>query len=272
MVSSRNIGTSIAVSVLAASLAEVGCSPDIEDALLIGHRGSPSTAPENSFAGFQDAFRFGADGVEFDVQFSSDGRNVVMHDNDLDRTTTCTGAVSDRTLEELRSCQLSNGESVVPLDEALEFMLDKFQILFLEIKVPEQTPSEDRILAQADEAIERVLESGYPEKIVIISYDDVVLQRVARRRRGGILGGWDDYEGDSIGDATRYNLRWVLMSTSSVEPWMNDVVPGLNKKLAVYHLNTPSELASALDAGASAVMADDVRAMAAMLGREPSNQ
>ncbi len=117
----------------------LGCSPnDYEDILVIGHRGSPYEAPENSLEGFELAYRYGADGVEFDVQYTSDGRNVVMHDGTLDRTTSCTGRVRDFTAEQLRACTLPNDEPVILLEEALTAMADWFDIVFLEIKVPDE--------------------------------------------------------------------------------------------------------------------------------------
>ncbi len=43
--------------------------------------------------GFDAAIAGGADGIEFDVQFTADGTPVVIHDASLDRTTTGTGPV-----------------------------------------------------------------------------------------------------------------------------------------------------------------------------------
>ncbi len=47
---------------------------------LIGHRGSPRQARENTLASFEAALAAGADGVELDVQLSRDGVPVVHHD------------------------------------------------------------------------------------------------------------------------------------------------------------------------------------------------
>ena len=55
--------------------------------LIIGHRGASSHAPENTFAAFNLAFLWGADGIEFDVRLARDGVPVVMHDASLRRTT-----------------------------------------------------------------------------------------------------------------------------------------------------------------------------------------
>ena len=50
---------------------------------VIGHRGAPEIEPENTVASFHAAARIGADGVEFDVRRTADGRLVVHHDAHL---------------------------------------------------------------------------------------------------------------------------------------------------------------------------------------------
>jgi len=53
--------------------------------LILGHRGLPREAPENSLSGFSAALACGADGVELDVTLLADGTPVVHHDADLQR-------------------------------------------------------------------------------------------------------------------------------------------------------------------------------------------
>lgn len=50
---------------------------------VIGHRGAPRLAVENSLAALQIAMDEGADGVELDVQCCGDGEWVVVHDTSL---------------------------------------------------------------------------------------------------------------------------------------------------------------------------------------------
>lgn len=61
-------------------------------------------APENTLVAFRNGFRLGADDLEGDVNISADGVPVIIHDATLDRTTNCTGKVSDRTLAEIKAC------------------------------------------------------------------------------------------------------------------------------------------------------------------------
>src|SRR5437870_293246 len=48
--------------------------------ILLGHRGSPHAAPENTLESFHAAIAAGAAGFEFDVRRSRAGRLVVIHD------------------------------------------------------------------------------------------------------------------------------------------------------------------------------------------------
>ncbi|XP_075707474.1 glycerophosphodiester phosphodiesterase domain-containing protein 4 [Rhinoderma darwinii] len=55
--------------------------------LLIGHRGSPTFAPENTKMSFEKTIELGGDGLETDVRISYDGVPFLMHDSTLKRTT-----------------------------------------------------------------------------------------------------------------------------------------------------------------------------------------
>jgi hypothetical protein len=85
------IPTSLALPTLSPMLKRVLVprpKPLIWPPLKIGHRGE---APENTLASFELALRKGADGIEFDVQLSSDGVPMVIHDARLTRTTSGNG-------------------------------------------------------------------------------------------------------------------------------------------------------------------------------------
>jgi glycerophosphoryl diester phosphodiesterase len=60
---------------------------------VIGHRGAAALAPENTWAGFDRALALGVDAIETDVQATSDGVLVLIHDARLERTTDGSGPV-----------------------------------------------------------------------------------------------------------------------------------------------------------------------------------
>lgn len=70
--------------------------------LIWAHRGASGYAPENTLEAFQKAVDMKADGVELDVQLTKDDKLVVIHDEQIDRTSDGKGWVKDYTLSELR--------------------------------------------------------------------------------------------------------------------------------------------------------------------------
>lgn len=70
-----------------------GAWSDVTYPTVIGHRGSPIVAPENTFAAFDVAAAIGVP-FELDVQCTLDGQLVVMHDATTARTCTTDGTIA----------------------------------------------------------------------------------------------------------------------------------------------------------------------------------
>jgi len=73
------------------------------DFILIAHRGASYDAPENTLEAFDLALELGFDNFETDVQLTSDGRAVLVHDDRLDRTTDTTGLVKETSIAKIKS-------------------------------------------------------------------------------------------------------------------------------------------------------------------------
>ena len=93
----------------AAQAAELTGGPVVN----VGHRGTAGLAPEHTIASYDLALENGADYIEQDLRMTSDGVLVVLHDEDLDRTTrgpaeNCTGPVGEKTLEQVKTCDVGS--------------------------------------------------------------------------------------------------------------------------------------------------------------------
>jgi glycerophosphoryl diester phosphodiesterase len=75
---------------------------------LNAHMGYRANAPENTTASFINAGKVGYWGIESDVQQTSDGYYVMMHDTTVDRTTNGTGNVNEMTLAQIRALQIKD--------------------------------------------------------------------------------------------------------------------------------------------------------------------
>jgi glycerophosphoryl diester phosphodiesterase len=85
-----------------AAVTPAGAWPD-GSIVVIAHRGEHRAHPENTLPAFQAAIDAGADFFELDVRTTSDGQLVLMHDSNVDRTTSGTGAIRSMTIEQVRA-------------------------------------------------------------------------------------------------------------------------------------------------------------------------
>lgn len=68
---------------------------------LIAHRGGGALAPENTLAAFRTGRIHGFSMMEYDVKLSKDGIPVLLHDDDINRTSDGQGTAASLTLNEL---------------------------------------------------------------------------------------------------------------------------------------------------------------------------
>lgn len=109
--------------------------------LIYAHRGASKLAPENTMPAFELAASSGAEGIETDVQLTKDHVPVLIHDENLRRTTNGTGFVQDYTYDELRQLDAGNwfsskfsDTSIVTLDEFLRWFQEQSMVLNVELK------------------------------------------------------------------------------------------------------------------------------------------
>lgn len=110
MIAPTSVGVAIVVVLLAAFAPAALGSPYIH-----AHRGGSLFTvkkqqkpryPEESMPAFRRAAKDGFV-LEMDTRVTSDGRVILMHDSDLERTTDCTGLVNSKTLEQIRKgCEI----------------------------------------------------------------------------------------------------------------------------------------------------------------------
>lgn len=67
----------------------------------IAHRGAGKLAPENTLAAVRLGAQYGFKMMEYDVKLSKDGEAILLHDDDIDRTSNGSGLASSYNLAEL---------------------------------------------------------------------------------------------------------------------------------------------------------------------------
>lgn len=183
---------------LAAALAAVTAAcrkPEPID--VIAHRGASWEAPEHTVAAWDLAREQGADWLELDLQRTSDGVLVVIHDDSLDRTargdsTACRGLVRQRTLAQLKGCDMGSwfnerhpdrarpeyvGQRIQTIDEVLaRYAADSR--LYIEIKDPESAPGMEEDLFMALVRFDRAGRGADTGRVLVQSFSAEGLRRL----------------------------------------------------------------------------------------------
>jgi glycerophosphoryl diester phosphodiesterase len=182
------------VAALASTIPAFGAAPPVAN---VGHRGASGYAPEHTIASYDLALAQGADYIEQDLQLTSDGVLVVLHDTTLDRTArglpeNCTGDVGSKTLAQIKTCDvgswfndahpdLARPEYVgltIPTLEELFQRYKKRVNYYIETKSPDAADHmEERLLALLDTYKLRKL-SARSWQVLIQSFSAQSLQKI----------------------------------------------------------------------------------------------
>ena len=184
----------LALAVVVAAALVVPPATADEAPTVYAHRGGAGIAPENTMGAFRQAHKlFGKQGVwlEMDTQLTSDGVLVVLHDDTLDRTTDCTGAVIEKPAAEVTACnaaakyagEWSGPEPVPTLEQVLREAKKKRWRLSVEIKnIPGESNFDPAGATVADALVDLVERVGFLKKrLVVQSFFPTSLDRVEER-------------------------------------------------------------------------------------------
>ncbi len=75
---------------------------DAPRTLVIAHQGGDGVWPGDTMLAFENAVHIGADVLEMDAHITKDGHIVLMHDEEVDRTTDGAGLIEEMTLDEIK--------------------------------------------------------------------------------------------------------------------------------------------------------------------------
>ncbi len=148
--------------------------------LILAHRGYSAKYPPNTVLAFKKAIEYGADGVELDVWKTKDGKIIVSHDGNLEKTAGADVDVKESTYEELKKYSIE-GEPL-PLLEEVYASLPDTAIINVEIKDIDAVPGALEIVKKYH-ALERTMFSSFDLKAL------KNLRKMSRDARIGILVG-----------------------------------------------------------------------------------
>ncbi|MFF2810422.1 glycerophosphodiester phosphodiesterase family protein [Streptomyces sp. NPDC058000] len=217
---------------------------------VVGHRGAPKLAPENTIASLQAAIDRGADWIETDVQFTKDGQPVIMHDATVDRMTNGKGRIDQLSAEEISKLTVIGGGHVPTLEEVLTLLKGRTTRLLLEIKGT-QTP------ASVDHALRLVSEAGLTQRTMAQSFDeDVVRYAAASPYKTKIALLRDNLDTDPVATARKFSLSAYAVNFKglSVSPAAVDQLKSAGVEVFVWTVDRDSDWQAATTWGVDGII------------------
>lgn len=215
-------------------------APDI-----VAHRGG-SAFPENSFSGLRHAAGLGVEQLEFDIHLTREGELAIIHDPTLDQTTRATGAVGERTLQELAAVRLRRIDEGVPaFDEVMAFLAGETIHVRIEIK---KDPREGAYARMHERVMRALKRHGMAERVTVMSFE---LQALPAFSRDGVETSlsWMQHGQTSLGEFEAHLARIKAMGIDDIGLSYGPTTPAVLERVVqhgmtagVWTVNGPGRL------------------------------
>ncbi|HET6403948.1 MAG TPA: glycerophosphodiester phosphodiesterase [Candidatus Thermoplasmatota archaeon] len=221
---------------------------------VIGHRGAPRDAPENTLASFHTCARGGVRAAELDARLTEDGAVVVHHDAFLGRIIPGEGAIERMRADELRAKGVPLLEEVLALGLAFD----------VELKADADNAAE--LPAKALEVVRR---ADAVERVLVTSFDWDLADAYARlsgRPAGMIL----PFVADEEDLASYPRLGFVALAEDAALPEAFAACRAAERRVLVWTVNSDESARRLLDEGADGIITDRPGPLARALGEAAS--
>jgi len=221
--------------------------------LIIGHRGAPNLAYENTIDSFDKAFKNNVDGIELDVQLTLDNQLAVFHDFDTISLNGRNNLIKDIQYTDLQS--LSTKFNIPKLDDVLQCMPRNKEI-HIEIK---SNQINNNIIV--DKVLKSISKKNINKQCILSSFNPFVLIAIKKKAPSQKIGLLWTKSVDSSWFITHYSYYRIKPYSfhanieyfnKQIESWAKSI--GL--KLYFYTVNTQQNLLKAKKHKAEGIFTD----------------
>lgn len=228
---------------------------DIET-ILIWHQWAPKDAPENTLQAFLTARSWWAKGIEFDVSYTKDRKNIVAHGEYMHASNCKDKKIQNYDYDWIKeNCKFGNWEKYRTLREMLELVDWLFDYYFLEIKVIDESLWEE----QALDAIQTVKDMNMQDRVIFISYSEAA--RTTLDADPDIIYGWDTFDVNDVNFVWQNNSKYFLAPYDSLSDEVIEKAREAWKIVATYTVNDTWALQQVIDLWIDIIMTDKAALM-----------
>ncbi len=215
--------------------------------LIIGHRGARAEAPENTLSGFRYLRSLGVLCVELDIQVARDQTLMVVHDQQLARTTgidTTVNQLNAKDLAALDACHTLFPDW--PLSEGIPTLMQVMQELsdfeHIQFEVKAQSAADiATVVTQLPPLLEKF---GLLDRALSTSFNPFYLQALQQAapwvQRGLLLESW--FQGDAIALAQSLNCRSIGPHRLLCQETFVNTAHAAGLLVSTWTVNEPAEM------------------------------
>jgi len=232
---------------------EEGKSEDTDTIKFIWHRWAIENSPENTLESFLAAKDLWADWIEFDVSYTKDHENIVVHWDLLYASNCKNRKVWNNNFDWIQNnCTIKNGEKYMKLQKMLELIDWLFDYYFLEIKVY----NEKLWAQQAEEIIQTVKDLNMQDRVIFISYSDAA--REVLDADPDIIYWWDTFDVNDLDFIWENNSKYFLAPYDILTPEIVQKARDLWKEVVTYTVNETWDFQVMKDLWVNIIMSDRI--------------
>lgn len=227
---------------------------------ITAHRGGAAAAPENTLAAIRKAIEAGADWAEIDVQRTSDGAVVVLHDSDLDRVGGVRQRVADSTLAQIQAVDIGSrfsgeyrGERVPTLDQLIAAAGQEIR-LNIELK----PNGKNDVVPLVQVVVDSIKRAGIVNRCRLCSQSYEGLQ-MARKMEPGLQVGF--IAGGQLGDLSGLDVDFLMVAERLATRKLAEAAGIRGIEVHAWTINDPDLLVPLLDRSVANIITDDPAAM-----------
>ena len=240
---------------------------------VIAHRGHKVGAPEQTLPAFRMAVELGATMLEADLRFSRDGVPVMIHDRQLDRTTSGRGLVRAMDWAEMSRLDAGSWFDAKFADARIPRLDDLFALadeLDCDLCIEAKGDGADN-LRSARHAAGEIARRGRLERDVVASFDHHALATVAgdvpglRTAPDRLPEHGPSVAKDLIAQARAARANIIQHHFADLDPAVVAATQEAGVEVWAWPMASVAEAQFAYDSGAIGLMGDDIAAIVSVL-------
>ncbi len=217
------------------------------------HRGASGYAPENTLTAIRVAMKMGAQMAEIDVQQTADDRLVLLHDDELDRTTNGAGFLWQKNFQEVKDLDAGSwfnatfaGEPLPILEQAMALVRGKIK-LNIEVKLHGHERNVAKLI------VDTIRRENFQKECIVTSFGHAVadeIKQLAPELQVGYIFGSEEYHEDV------FSAKTDLLSANHrlISPEFMQKAHAANKQVHVWTVNDSLLMQRMLDLNVDAII------------------